>query len=123
MLHLTQISLPHLADERLHDAALVRHVGDHGDHVVVAGPHQRGPEHDGDVAHVHLVGVGVAHHGGQVQREEPKRLVVVLWQQRDLRWMESGTVATDLSKTVVRKSLNEIIIEIGIQVTKNTATQ
>ena len=47
MLHLTQISLNHLADEHLRDAALVRHVGDHGDHVVLAGSHQRGPEHDG----------------------------------------------------------------------------
>ena len=47
MLHLTQIPLTLLADERLRDAALVRHVGDHGDYVVVAGAHQRRPEHDG----------------------------------------------------------------------------
>lgn len=51
----------HIADESFHDAALMGHVRDHCDHVVVARADQCWPEHNGQVTHVHLIGVAVGH--------------------------------------------------------------
>ena len=43
-----------LLDEVLHDLTLVGHVVHHVGHVVLRGAHQRGPEHNGQVARLHL---------------------------------------------------------------------
>ena len=68
-----------MADESLHDAALMGHVCDHCDHVVITGANQRWTKHDGQVAHVHLVHVRVGNNVVQMHHEEPKCFVMVVW--------------------------------------------
>ena len=36
---------------------LMRHVGDHGEHVIIGGSDEGGSEDNGQVSHLHLVGV------------------------------------------------------------------
>lgn len=86
--------LSHLANESLDDPALVRHVLHQLSHVVVRCSDQRRPEHDGEIVHVHLVGVSALHHALQVQAHQPQRLVVVLRQSTDLQHTTGTTTTT-----------------------------
>lgn len=55
-----------MCEEWFDDPTLAGHVVDHGEHVIAGGPHQRGPEHDGQVARLHFVVLRVLHHLAQM---------------------------------------------------------
>ena len=69
-----------MGDEQLNNLALMCHVSNHGDHVVICCAHKRRTKDDSKVACLHLVCCTVFHHLLQVKQQELKRLKMMIWQ-------------------------------------------
>lgn len=85
----------YVGDDGFDDPALVGHVGDHGNHVVVGRPDEVGSEDDGEVTRLHLVDVTVVDDVPQVHHQVVQSLIMVIRQFVNLSTEKQMFLNTD----------------------------